>query len=123
MECLKCKNINDRTSNYCFNCGSSLKNKNYETSLAMGAVCLASSFVVNILCFIPGIISIIFAKKYKKESGKLGAGFGMALGGMIYSFIIFMLIVLIFIIVFIFSYNINNEYTIDDSFKYVYKLK
>ena len=101
MYCSKCGIENKQESNYCFNCGNLLqksnnvvKSGNQETSLVLGIICLVSSFLINILCFIPGIISIIYAKKYKKESGKLGVGFGLSLGGMIYSFITFILFIL-----------------------------
>lgn len=111
MYCSKCGMENTSDSNYCYSCGNSLKindnnnqNKNVksgneETSLVLGIICLVSSFFLNIICFIPGIISIIYAKKYKKESGKLGVGFGLSLGGMIFSVVVLILTIILFIFV------------------------
>ena len=114
MYCSNCGVENKLDSNYCFNCGNKLiveekKSGNEETSLVLGIICLVSSFIVNIFCFIPGIISIIYAKKYKRESGKLGVGFGLSLGGMIFSFIVFVLTILFFIFIFAMINETNNE--------------
>ena len=85
-------------------------NGNQETSLVLGIICLVSSFFANVLCFIPGIISIIYAKKYKKESGKLGVGFGLSLGGMIFSFIVLILCLLFFLFIAAMINETNNEF-------------
>ena len=130
MYCSNCGKENNSENKFCINCGNNLSNTNVnikasngnkETSLVLGIICLVSSFFINILCFIPGIISIVYAKKYKKESGKLGVGFGLSLGGMIFSFIV--LLITIFFVLFIvamvnetnnegnYKYNYNNEFT------------
>ena len=108
MYCPNCgkENVGNK---YCNNCGTLLNNQNYfnqvvqnksndnqTISLVLGIVCLIMSFFVNIICLIPGIISIIFAFKYKKESGKLGVGFGLSLGGIIFSVVILLLFCLLF---------------------------
>ena len=129
MYCSKCGNNNNPENKYCVNCGNNLNsvsstnqtNGNKETSLVLGIICLVSSFFINILCFIPGIISIVYAKKYKKDSGKLGAGFGLSLAGMIFSFIMFLisLLLILFIIGVVnetnnewdYKYNYETEYT------------
>ena len=131
MYCSNCGKENNSDNKFCVNCGNNLtytnvnikseSNGNKDTSLILGIICLVSSFFINILCFIPGIISIVYAKKYKKESGKLGAGFGLSLGGMIFSFIT-LLISIFFILLIIgitnetnnegdYKYNYNNEFT------------
>ncbi|MBQ3021489.1 MAG: hypothetical protein IJD92_04640 [Bacilli bacterium] len=107
MYCYNCGQKNNKESMYCFNCGNKLyesavkSSGNKETSLVLGIICLISSFFFNILCFVPGIISIIYAKKYKKESSKLGIGFGLSLGGMIFSLIIMILFILLIVFIFI----------------------
>lgn len=126
MYCSKCGIENEKNSNYCYSCGNKFENKvansgNQETSLVLGTICLVSSFIVNIVCFIPGIISIVYAKKYKKESGKLGVGFGLSLAGMIFSFVVLILCLLFFIFIAAminetnnegdYKYNYNTEYT------------
>lgn len=129
MYCSKCGNNNNPENKYCVNCGNNLNSVNStnqtdgnkETSLVLGIICLVSSFFINILCFIPGIISIVYARKYKKDSGKLGAGFGLSLAGMIFSFIMFLisLLLILFIIGVInetnnewdYKYNYETEYT------------
>lgn len=108
MYCSNCGNERRDNASFCYNCGNRfvdnktetkvVKSGNEETSLVLGIICLVSSFVVNILCFIPGIISIIYAKKYKKESGKLGVGFGLSIGGMVFSVVILLLFILLFIV-------------------------
>ena len=132
MYCSKCGKENINGSNFCSNCGNNMNisnnnvnikkgEGNKETSLVLGIICLVSSFFINILCFIPGIISIVYAKKYKKESGKLGVGFGLSLGGMIFSLIVLILVILFFVFIFAminetnnegdYKYNYNTEYT------------
>ena len=129
MYCSNCGNIITEESKFCSSCGKNVnlatqKEKgdgNKETSLVLGIICLVSSFFINILCFIPGIISIVYAKKYKRESGKLGVGFGLSLGGMIFSFIVLVLTIIFvsFIIAIInetnnegdYKYNYNTEFT------------
>lgn len=124
MICNNCKVENNNSSLYCYNCGCQLNtdvnnnviiksnvdnSRNANISLTCGIICLVMAFILNILCFIPGIISIIYAFKYKKESGKLGVGFGLSLGGMIYSFVLF-LIYLFFILIFIGAASSVNDY-------------
>ena len=122
MFCSNCGKENDKTNKFCYNCGNKLviknevKSGNEETSLILGIICLASSFFVNVFCFIPGIISIVYAKKYKKESGKLGVGFGLSLGGMIFSFIV-LIITILLILFFIGIYNETNN---EGDYKYNY---
>ena len=126
MYCSNCGKERKENSHFCYNCGNQfdenievkkeIKSGNQETSLVLGIICLVSSFIVNILCFIPGIMSIIYAKKYKKESGKLGVGFGLSIGGMIYSLITFILLVLFIIFIWAMTYETNNE----GSYKYNY---
>lgn len=129
MYCSNCGTENKVDSNYCYNCGNKLKSEvkksgNEETSLLLGIICLVSSFFVNIFCFIPGIISIVYAKKYKKESGKLGVGFGLSLGGMIFSFIVLVLCILFFVFIFAMINETNNEgdYKYNYETKYTYNL-
>ena len=99
MFCPNCGKDNNGNK-FCSNCGTMISNQISNASksndymvisLVLGIVCLVMSFIFNILCLIPGIISIIFAVKYKKESGKLGVGFGLSLGGIIFSIIVLML--------------------------------
>lgn len=129
MYCSNCGTENKVDSNYCFNCGNKLKNGikksgNEETSLMLGIICLVSSFFVNIFCFIPGILSIIYAKKYKRESGKLGVGFELSLGGMIFSFIVLILCILFFVFIFAMINETNNEgdYKYNYETEYTYNL-
>lgn len=120
MYCSNCGLLNSKDSKYCGGCGKELidsnvtKNSgNQETSLVLGIICLISSFVLNIICFIPGIISIIYAKKYKKESGKLGVGFGLSLGGMIFSTIVLILSIFLFMFIINVAKDVsNNEFEI-----------
>lgn len=134
MICKNCGSENNYNSLYCHCCGIDLKkseiientsinidnnqSKNANVSLTCGIICLVMAFIVNILCFIPGIISIVYAVKYKKESGKLGVGFGLSLGGMIYSFVIF-LIYLFFILIFV-GAAVSNIEDYDDYNDYDY---
>ena len=135
MYCSNCGQENVSGSNYCSSCGMNLKesvvnnidntkNGNKETSLVLGIICLVSSFFINVLCFIPGIISIVYAKKYKKESGKLGVGFGLSLGGMIFSFIILIITILfvLFIVAMVDETNNEGSYRYDYNTEYTYKL-
>lgn len=124
MYCSKCGNNNNPENKFCVNCGNNLNNVNNtnqtdgnkETSLVLGIICLVSSFFINILCFIPGIISIVYAKKYKKDSGKLGVGFGLSLAGMIFSFIMFLITILLVL----FIIGMVNETNNEGSYKYNY---
>lgn len=135
MYCSNCGKERKDGASFCYNCGNKfidgktisneVKSGNCETSLVLGIICLVSSFVVNILCFIPGIISIIYAKKYKKEGGKLGVGFGLSIGGMIYSFVICLLVILFIIFVSNFTsvdnwdnydYNYGTEFTYNETY-------
>lgn len=132
MYCSNCGKERKDNASFCYNCGNKfednktvtneVKSGNQETSLILGIICLVSSFIVNILCFIPGIMSIIYAKKYKKESGKLGVGFGLSIGGMIYSLITFILLVLFIIFIWAMTYETNNEgdykYNYDTQYTY-----
>lgn len=133
MYCSNCGTENNKDNNYCINCGNSLNiqnnnstnsNGNKETSLVLGIICLISSFFINILCFIPGIISIVYAKKYKKESGKLGVGFGLSLGGMIFSFIVLIITILLVLFIIGIVHETNNEgsYKYDYETQYTYDL-
>lgn len=126
MYCSNCGKERKDSASFCYNCGNKfdanntvkneVKSGNQETSLVLGIICLVSSFVVNILCFIPGIMSIMYAKKYKKETGKLGVGFGLSIGGMIYSLITFILMIILIIFFWAMTYETNNE----GSYKYNY---
>ncbi len=128
MYCEYCGKENNKNNNYCVSCGKSLKsnnnintniqNKNQNNSLIFGIICLIMSFILNILCFIPGIISIVYAVKYKKESGKLGVGFGLSLGGMIYSLVMF-IIMMFLILLFMFAYENSDEYDYNNNYEYV----
>lgn len=136
MFCFNCGKENDSRSNFCSYCGNKMNietesvsikvnsSGNKETSLVLGIICLVSSFFINILCFIPGIISILYAKKYKKESGKLGVGFGLSVGGMIFSFIILIITILLFVFIFAMVNETNNEgsYKYDYNTEYTYNL-
>ena len=129
MYCSNCGKEISSNVKFCYNCGKSLnneviekrneKNKNEETSLVLGIICLVSSFFLSILCFIPGIISIIYAKKYKRESGKLGVGFGLSLAGMIYSFITLVISILFFALIINVTNTIDHQDTYND-YNYTY---
>jgi len=122
MYCSNCGKEITEDINFCSNCGNSVngqqvsnnkgKNKNEQTSLVWGIICIVSAFFLNIICFIPGIISIVYAKKYKKEGGNFGVGFDLSLAGMIYSFIMFLIYAIIFFggLVNSVSNYINNGY-------------
>ena len=103
MFCSNCGKKLDKNVKFCGNCGQQvnvsgennlkyvtspkieIKSGNKETSLILGIICLISSVFLNVLCYIPGIISLVYASRYKKESGKFGVGFGLSLAGMIIS--------------------------------------
>lgn len=130
MYCSNCGKERKENSHFCYNCGSKfdenielkkeVQSGNQETSLVLGIICLLSSFIVNILCFIPGIISIVYAKKYKKESGKLGVGFGLSIGGMIFSIVMLIFAILFFILIINSFPDATN--VIDSNVKYTYNL-
>jgi len=125
MICSNCNTQNNQINKYCYNCGKILKKSsdNKDTSLVFGIICLIMSFFLGILCFIPGIVSIIYAKKYKKESGNYGVGFGLSLGGMIYSFIITLLALLLFLFIFsVTNERINNDYNYNEYIESVSKV-
>lgn len=128
MYCPNCGKDNDGNK-FCSNCGTLLDNQkvcnpvensksddNKTISLVLGIICLIMSFTVSILCLIPGIISIVFAVKYKKTSGKLGVGFGLSLGGIIFSIVTFLLV----LVVFLFTFNTISNVDYDDYYDYEY---
>lgn len=125
MFCSNCGVENNKDSKFCYNCGNKteilnnnnqIKSGNQETSLVLGIICLISSFFLNILCFIPGIISMIYAKKYKRESGKLGVGFGLSLGGMIFSVVFLIITVLLFLFIFSIANETIDNYDYNDNY-------
>lgn len=126
MICPKC-NVENANNNYCYNCGASLcnlKKSSYkDISLILGIICLFSSFILNIICIIPGIISIVYAVKHKKESGKLGVGFGLSLAGIIFSILVWVVAILLLILVSYVPSNIDDDYY-ENSYEneYVYNL-
>ena len=133
MFCFKCGKENIAGNNFCSNCGNNMNESpsntnikksdgNKETSLVLGIICLVSSFFLNIICFIPGIISIVYAIKYKKENGKLGVGFGLSLGGMIFSLIILIIIILLYLTIFNFITDISENIDYDYNPQYTYNL-
>lgn len=125
MYCSNCGNKLNELDKFCSNCGKSVDNKDNnkvtssgfkETSLILGILCLVSSFILNIICIIPGIISIIYAKKYKNESGKLGVGFGLSIAGIIFSILVLIITIIFFLLAFSVvkenvDYNYDYEYT------------
>ncbi len=121
MFCEKCGSKNNINNKYCIECGykfnkgnNNLKRENNEkNSLILGIICFVSSFFINVFCFIPGIISIIYAKKNKKETGRWGIGFGLSISGIVISLLILTMIILFFI--FAFSYGINNIDNFNDT--------
>ena len=127
MYCSKCGVENKNSNKYCYNCGNKLNIKNSvtssgykETSLVLGVMCLISSIFLSIIGFIPGIISLVYGNKYKKESGNYGTGFVLSIIGMIISIIEVILFILFFSLIINFGYyettndsnleNINNIY-------------
>lgn len=132
MYCSKCGKERKENSNCCYNCGNEFEKAkaikkevssgNEETSLVLGIICLLSSFIVNILCFIPGIISIVYARKYKKESGKLGVGFGLSIGGMVFSVVI-LVFFLLFVMLIINAVDVSSDSYKDDYYtEYTYNI-
>ena len=111
MYCSKCGVENKNSNKYCYNCGNKLDIKKSvtssgykETSLVLGIICLICSIFLSVVGFIPGIISLIYSNKYKKESGSYGTGFVLSIIGMIIG-----VIEMIFFILFI-SFIINFGY-------------
>lgn len=127
MYCSKCGVENKNSNKYCYNCGNKLNIKNCvtssgykETSLVLGVMCLISSIFLSIIGFIPGIISLVYGNKYKKESGNYGTGFVLSVIGMIIGILELIAIILLFMFVVNFGYyeatndstleNVNNVY-------------
>lgn len=127
MYCSKCGVENKNSNKYCYNCGNKLNIKNCvtssgykETSLVLGVMCLVSSVFLSIIGFIPGIISLVYGNKYKKESGNYGTGFILSVIGMIIGILELIGIILLFMFVVNFGYyeatndstleNVNNVY-------------
>ncbi len=127
MYCSKCGVENKNSNKYCYNCGNKLNIKNCvtssgykETSLVLGVMCLISSIFLSIIGFIPGIISLVYGNKYKKESGSYGTGFVLSVIGMIIGILELIAIILLFMFVVNFGYyeatndstleNVNNVY-------------
>ena len=127
MYCSKCGVVNKNNNKYCYNCGNKLDIKRSvtssgykETSLVLGIICLISSLFFSIIGFIPGIISLVYSNKYKKESGNYGSGFVLSIIGMIIGIIEVILFILFFSLIINFGYyettndsnleNINNIY-------------
>lgn len=127
MYCSKCGVENKNSNKYCYNCGNKLDIKNCvtssgykETSLVLGVMCLISSIFLSIIGFIPGIISLVYGNKYKKESGSYGTGFVLSVIGMIIGILELIAIILLFMFVVNFGYyeatndstleNVNNVY-------------
>ena len=113
MYCSKCGVLNDKTYKYCINCGNKLNikksvtvSRNRENSTVLGILCLSTSIFINIFSFIPGILSIMYSYRYKKESGEHSIGFVLSILGMIISVIILFFIILFFM--FIINIDINN---------------
>ena len=127
MYCSKCGVENKNSNKYCYNCGNKLDIKRSvtssgykETSLVLGIICLVSSMFLSVVGFIPGIISLVYGNKYKKESGSYGTGFVLSIIGMIISIIELILFILFFSLIINFGYyettndskleNINTIY-------------
>ena len=118
MYCSKCGVENKNSNKYCYNCGNKLNIKNSvtssgykETSLVLGIVCLVSSVFLSIICFIPGIISLVYGNKYKKESGNYGTGFILSIIGIIIGVLEMIGIILLFM----FLINFGNYVETTDS--------
>ena len=119
MYCSKCGVENKNSNKYCYNCGNKLDIKNSvtssgykETSLVLGIICLISSVFLSIIGFIPGIISLIYGNKYKKESGNYGIGFILSIIGMIIGVLEMIGIILLFMFLINFG---NYEETTDST--------
>ena len=127
MYCSKCGVENKNSNKYCYNCGNKLNIKKSvtssgykENSLVLGIICLICSMFLSIVGFIPGIISLIYSNKYKKESGSYGTGFILSIIGMIIGVIEMILFILFISFIINFGYyeetndstleNINNVY-------------
>ncbi len=127
MYCSKCGVENKNSNKYCYNCGNKLDIKNSvtssgykETSLVLGIICLICSMFLSVVGFIPGIISLIYGNKYKKESGSYGTGFILSIIGMIIGVIEMIFFILFISLIINFGYyektndstleNINNVY-------------
>lgn len=127
MYCSKCGVENKNSNKYCYNCGNKLDIKNSvtssgykETSLVLGIICLICSMFLSVVGFIPGIISLVYSNKYKKESGSYGTGFILSIIGMIIGVIEMILFILFISFIINFGYyeetndstleNINNVY-------------
>lgn len=127
MYCSKCGVENKNSNKYCYNCGNKLDIKNSvtssgykETSLVLGIICLICSMFLSVVGFIPGIISLVYSNKYKKESGSYGTGFILSIIGMIIGVIEMILFILFISLIVNFGYyeetndstleNINNVY-------------
>ena len=86
----------------------------------LGIICLISSIFLNIIGFIPGIISLVYGNKYKKECGSYGTGFILSIIGMIIGVIEMILFILFISLIINFGYyeetndstleNVNNVY-------------
>lgn len=119
MYCSKCGVENKNSNKYCYNCGNKLDinnsvttSGNKETSLVLGIICLISSVFLSIIGFIPGIISLIYGNKYKKESGSYGTGFILSIIGMIIGVLEMIGIILLFMFLINFG---NYEETTDST--------
>lgn len=119
MYCSKCGVENKNSNKYCYNCGNKLDinnsvttSGNKETSLVLGIICLISSVFLSIIGFIPGIISLIYGNKYKKESGNYGIGFILSIIGMIIGVLEMIGIILLFMFLINFG---NYEETTDST--------
>lgn len=127
MYCSKCGVENKNSNKYCYNCGNKLDIKKSvtssgykETSLVLGIICLICSMFLSVVGFIPGIISLVYSNKYKKESGSYGTGFILSIIGMIIGVIEMILFILFISLIVNFGYyeetndstleNINNVY-------------
>lgn len=119
MYCSKCGVENKNSNKYCYNCGNKLDIKNSvtssgykETSLVLGIICLISSMFLSVIGFIPGIISLVYGNKYKKESGNYGTGFILSIIGMIIGVLEMIGIILLFMFLINFG---NYEETTDST--------
>lgn len=122
MYCSKCGIENKNSNKYCYNCGNKLDinnsvttSGNKETSLVLGIVCLISSVFLSIIGFIPGIISLVYGNKYKKESGNYGTGFILSIIGMIIGVLEMIGIILLFMFLINFgNYEETNDSTLEN---------
>lgn len=122
MYCSKCGVENKNSNKYCYNCGNKLDinnsvttSGNKETSLVLGIICLISSVFLSIIGFIPGIISLVYGNKYKKESGSYGTGFILSIIGMIIGVLEMIGIILLFMFLINFgNYKETTDSTIEN---------